>query len=110
MWLSWTTTDDELRLTMLPEDRIPTHPGEILLKDFLGPLGVSQTALAGHLGVSPRMLGEVVRGRRAVTPDLAWLLAGALGTTPELWTNLQTRRDLALKRPSRPVEPLVGVS
>lgn len=91
---------------MLPDNRTPTHPGEILLKEFLEPLGVTPDALANHLGVSAELVGEIVCGERGVTPEIAWLLAGALGTTPELWTNLETRRELALSRPDKPVEPL----
>ena len=73
---------------MLPKNRIPTHPGEILLEDFLKPLGVSQVALAEHLDIPVQRINELVRGKRGVTPETAWLLAGALGTTPEFWINL----------------------
>lgn len=93
---------------MLPSHRTPTHPGEILLEEFLKPLGLTQVALAAHLGVSVQRINELVRGKRGVTPGTAWLLAGAFGTTPEFWTNLQVNHDLALSRPSRTVRRVVG--
>jgi antitoxin HigA-1 len=85
---------------MLPENRIPTHPGVILLREFLVPLGVSQVAFAAHLGVPVQRINELVRGKRGVTPETAWLLAQALNTTPEFWINLQTAHDLARRRPA----------
>jgi addiction module HigA family antidote len=89
---------------MLPENRIPTHPGEILLEEFLKPLGMSQVAFAKHVGVPTQRIHEIVRGKRGVTPDTAWLFAQALGTTPEFWLNLQAAYDLARSRPNRAVE------
>jgi addiction module HigA family antidote len=91
---------------MLPRKRIPTHPGEILSEEFLKPLGVTQVALAGHLGVPVQRINELVRGKRGVTPETAWLLAGAFGTTPEFWLALQTNHDLARARPARPIQQL----
>ena len=93
---------------MIPENRIPTHPGVILSQEFLGPLGVSQVAFAGHLGVPVQRINELIRGKRGVTPETAWLLAQALDTTPEFWINLQTAHDLALSRPARPVDRLAA--
>ena len=61
---------------MLPKNRIPTHPGEVLSEEFLVPLGMTQVALAGHLGVPVQRINELVRGKRGVTPETAWLLAG----------------------------------
>jgi addiction module HigA family antidote len=89
---------------MLPENRIPTHPGEILLEEFLKPLGMSQVAFAVHIGVTTQRINEIVRGKRGVTPDTAWLFAQAFGTTPEFWLNLQAAYDLARTRPTRSVE------
>ena len=86
---------------MLPKNRIPTHPGEILLEEFLKPLGVSQVALAEHLDIPVQRINELVRGKRGVTPETAWLLAGALGTTLEFWINLQTNHDLVRNRPRK---------
>ena len=93
---------------MLPKNRIPTHPGEILLEEFLKPLGVSQVALAQHLDIPVQRINELVRGKRGVTPETAWLLAGALGTTPEFWINLQTNHDLARNRPTNKIRQLAG--
>lgn len=91
---------------MLPENRIPTHPGEILLEEFLKPMGISQVSFAHHVGVPLQRINEIVRGKRGVTPDTAWRLSQALCTTPEFWMNLQSNHDLALNRPGHPVEQL----
>lgn len=92
---------------MIPENRIPTHPGVILKEEFLIPLGLTQVALAKHLGISTQRINELIRGKRGVTPETAWLLAGALETTPQFWLNLQTNYDLALNRPNQVIQPLV---
>lgn len=89
---------------MLPENRIPTHPGEILLEEFLVPMNVSQVAFASHIGVPIQRVNEIVRGKRGVTPETAWLFAQALGTSPEFWLNLQTNYDLVRFRPKRRVQ------
>jgi addiction module HigA family antidote len=94
---------------LIPENRTPTHPGVVLEQEFLTPLGVTQVALAAHLGVPVQRINELVRGKRGVTPETAWLLAQALNTTPEFWVNLQTAYDLARCRPARSVERLVAV-
>lgn len=91
---------------MLPENRIPTHPGEILLEEYLRPLGLSQVDLARHLGVPVQRVNELIRGKRGITPETAWLLAQALGTSPQMWMNLQTACDLATHRLTREVPPL----
>ena len=88
---------------MIPDNRIPTHPGEVLREEFLEPLGVPQTVLADKLGISVQRINEIVNGKRGVTPETAWLFAGAFGTTPEFWTNLQAAHDLALARPEKKV-------
>lgn len=93
---------------MLPKNRIPTHPGEVLLEEFLKPLGVSQVALAEHLDIPVQRINEIVRGKRGVTPETAWLLAGALGTTPEFWINLQANHDLVRNRPKKKVRQLAA--
>lgn len=84
---------------MLPERRIPTHPGVILVEDFLKPLGMTQVAFARHIRAPLQRVNEIVRGRRGVTPDTAWRFAQALGTTPQFWVNLQAAHDLARSRP-----------
>jgi antitoxin HigA-1 len=72
----------------------PIHPGEILLQEFLGPLGISQYRLAQAIGVPPRRINEIVHGKRAISPDTALRFSRALGTSDRFWLNLQTRYDL----------------
>lgn len=91
---------------MLPHTRTPTHPGEVLLEEFLKPLGRTQVSLAEHLGIPVQRINELVRGKRSVTPETAWLLAGAFGTTPEFWLTLQTNHDLVRARPVRSIQQL----
>ncbi|MEX1185902.1 MAG: HigA family addiction module antitoxin [Gemmatimonadaceae bacterium] len=79
----------------MPARRIPPiHPGEILLEEFLEPLGLSQYRLAHDISVPPRRINEIVHGKRAVTADTALRLARYFGTTDRFWLNLQTRFDL----------------
>jgi len=91
---------------MLPSHRVPTHPGEVLQEEFLSPLEVTQVALAEHIGVSVQRINEIVRGKRGITPETAWLFSQAFGTTPEFWVNLQVNYDLASARPSRNIARL----
>lgn len=91
---------------MIPKKRIPVHPGVVLQEEFLAPMGLTQVALAAHIGVPVQRINEIVRGKRGVTPETAWLLAQAFGTTAEFWLNLQANHDLALKRPKQKVTPL----
>lgn len=93
---------------MLPSNRTPTHPGEVLSEEFLKPLGLTQVALAAHLGVPIQRINELVRGKRGITPDTAWLLAGAFATTPDFWINLQTAHDLAASKPAKAIPPLAS--
>lgn len=79
---------------MQPKKRRPAHPGEILLEEFLKPLGLSQVALAERLGVSVQRINELVRGKRGITADTALLLGDEFGTSPEFWMNLQVAIDL----------------
>ena len=72
----------------------PVHPGEILKHDFMDPWGLSATALATALGVSPGRINEIVRGRRGITASTALRLARYFGTDAQSWMNLQTRYDL----------------
>lgn len=78
----------------LPTDLPPTHPGEMLLEEFLKPLGISQSAFAIRLGVSFPRLNEIVRGRRSVTPDTALRLAQVTGMSADFWLGLQSDWDL----------------
>ena len=95
---------------MIPSNRTSTHPGIILLKEFLEPLEVTQKALALHLGIPVKRVNEIVRGKRGVTPETAWLLSEALCTTPEFWLNLQSTYDLSANRPDHHVQPLAAMS
>ena len=95
---------------MIPSNRTSTHPGVILLKEFLEPLKLTQKALAIHLGIPVQRVNEIVRGKRGVTPETAWLLSEALRTTPEFWLNLQSIHDLSANRPRNHVKPLVASS
>jgi addiction module HigA family antidote len=80
---------------MMPTDLLPpVHPGEVLLEEFLRPLGLSQYRLAKDIGVPPRRINEIVHGKRAVTADTALRLARYFGTSARFWLNLQTQYDL----------------
>ena len=70
------------------------HPGEVLLEEFLLPLGISQNALARAVDVPPRRINEIVLGKRGITADTALRLSKALGTSAEFWMNLQASYDL----------------
>lgn len=92
---------------MIPTHRKATHPGAILLHEFLAPLGLSQKALAAHLGISVQRVNEIIRGKRGVSADTAWLLSEAFNTSPEFWLNLQITHDLSANRPTRHVAPII---
>ena len=79
---------------MLPENRPPTHPGEMLLEEFLRPLGMTQTELASRIRVSFPRVNEIINAKRGITPDTALRLARLFGTTPEFWLNGQRNWDL----------------
>lgn len=72
----------------------PTHPGEILKRDFLAPVDLSQNRLAGALDVNPRRVSELVNGKRTLTADTALRLARFFGVSPRFWLGLQTQYDL----------------
>ena len=76
----------------------PIHPGEVLLKEFLEPLGLSQYRLAKDLSVPPRRINEIVQGKRAISADTALRLARYFRTTDRFWLNLQVRLDLEIER------------
>ncbi len=76
----------------------PVHPGEVLLEDFLRPLGLSQYRLAKGLSVPPRRINEIVLGKRAVSADTALRLARFFGTSDRFWLNLQAGHDLDVER------------
>jgi addiction module HigA family antidote len=74
---------------MLPKNRPPTHPGEMLLKEFLEPSDITQLELARHLGWTYARLNEIINGRRGISAESALAIGDALGTGPEFWLNLQ---------------------
>lgn len=76
----------------------PIHPGEVLLEDFLKPLGISQYRLAKDLRVPPRRINEIVHGTRSITADTALRLSRYFGTTDRLWLNMQARYDLEVEK------------
>jgi antitoxin HigA-1 len=78
----------------IPENRPPTHPGEILMEDFLKPHGMSQTDLAQRLEISFPRVNEIINGRRGITPDTAIRLSRLFGTTPAFWLTGQLEWDL----------------
>jgi addiction module HigA family antidote len=79
---------------MRTRKRIPTHPGGILKRQYMEPLSLTVSDLAGTLGVSRKTLSKIANERGDVTPDMALRLARAFSTTPELWINLQRTYDL----------------
>lgn len=78
----------------IPKNRAPTHPGEILLEEFVRPLGLSQTELSQWIGVSYPRLNEIIHGKRGVTPDTALRLEQVFGADAQFWLNLQLAWDL----------------
>lgn len=96
----------------------PIHPGEILLEDFLQPLGISQNRLAIAIGVDIARVNNIIKGRRVITPDTALRLGCYLNTGPEVWLNLQQEYDLRIARKRlakqlkriEPVRPIETVS
>lgn len=102
---------------MLPKKRSPTHPGEILLEEFLKPLKISQEQFANHLEGSWKQpkISEIINKKRRVTEAIALDFADALGTSPEFWLNLQNRYDFWFARqhheriPRLPELKVVGI-
>lgn len=76
----------------------PVHPGEILMKEFLEPMGITQYRLAKDISVVPRRVNEIVHGKRAITADTALRLSRYFGTSEKFWINLQTRYDMELQK------------
>ena len=81
-------------MVRVPTDREPTHPGEMLLQEFLMPLGMTQRDLATSIHVSFQRVNEAVRGKRGITPSTALRLSKFLGTSPDYWMSLQLRWNL----------------
>ena len=88
---------------MIPSNHIPTHPGRNLKEEFLDELGISQVAFSAHIKVPVQRINEIVRSKRGITSEAAWLLAQSLDTTTEFWLNLQTTYDLAMNRPEKTI-------
>ena len=87
----WITTDER---KMMDKTLSPIHPGEILLEDFMKPLGLSQYRLAHDVGVTPIRISQIVNGERSITVDTAMRLARYFGTSAAVWLRLQVRYDL----------------
>jgi len=76
----------------------PVHPGEVLMEDFIAPLGITQHKVAVSIGVPPRRINEIVHGKRRITADTALRLSRYFGTTDLFWVNLQNRYDLEVEK------------
>lgn len=74
------------------------HPGEVLMEEFLEPMGITQNRLAVSLDVPPRRINEIVHGKRRITADTALRLGRYFGTTAQFWINLQTHYDLEVEK------------
>jgi len=81
-------------MVRIPANRIPTHPGEMLLEEFLSPAGLTQRELANSIHVPYQRINDIVNGRRGITPSTALRLAKFFGNSPDFWMNLQLRWDL----------------
>ncbi len=99
---------------MIPENRRPTPPGEMLVEEFLKPLGITQAQFARHIAVPYVRLNEIVHGKRGITPDTAVRFARALGTTPQFWLNGQMAVDLYdelhARHAAQLIKPIAAVS
>ncbi|MBW2488939.1 MAG: HigA family addiction module antidote protein [Deltaproteobacteria bacterium] len=85
----------------MKERKLPSiHPGEVLIEEFLKPMGISQYRLAKDISVPPRRINEIVHGKRAITADTALRLGRFFGMSPQFWLNLQTRYDLEVTEDS----------
>jgi antitoxin HigA-1 len=82
----------------MPAKLAPVHPGEVLLEEFLRPMGISQYRVAKSISVPPRRINEIVHGERAISADTALRLARFFGTSERFWLNLQARYDLEVQR------------
>lgn len=82
----------------------PIHPGEILLEEFLQPMGISQYRLAKAIGAPPRRINEIVHGKRRITPETGIRLSRALGMSDHFWVNLQVDYDLEIEKDAHQAE------
>jgi addiction module HigA family antidote len=88
----------------VPTHRTPTHPGEMLLEEFLKPMGFTQRDLADAIHVPYQRINEIINGRRGMTPSTALRLSKFFGVTPDFWMNLQLRWDLYFAQKSESIE------
>lgn len=88
----------------IPTHRAPTHPGEMLLCEFLEPMGITQRTLADAIHVPYQRINEIVNLKRGITPGTALRLAKYFGTSPDFWVNLQTRWDIYRSQQSEAAE------
>lgn len=101
-------------MVRIPSHRTPTHPGEMLLEEFLVPMGLTQRELSAAIHVPYQRVNDIVNGRRGITPSTALRLAKFFGNSPDFWMNLQLRWDLYFARQDettvleqiRPYQPL----
>jgi addiction module HigA family antidote len=93
---------------MLPLQRVTTHPGKVLLKEFLEPLGLTQVKLAKAINIPQNRVNELIRGRRGITPETALLLAEYFQNSAEFWMNLQTAYDLTRVRAELRKQPVAA--
>lgn len=83
---------------MIPEKGVTPHPGEMLLEEYLKPMGITQAAFGAHIGMDVASLSAIIHGKRNVSPKTAMKFAQALNMTPEFWTSLQAMHDLTKAR------------
>lgn len=81
-------------MVRIPTHRTPTHPGEMLLEEFLKPMGITQRDLANAINVPYQRVNEIINGKRGITPSTALRLGKVFGVSADFWMNLQLRRDL----------------
>lgn len=84
----------------IPTHRTPTHPGEMLLEEFLGPMGITQRELANAINVPYQRVNQIINGRRGITPGTALRLAKVFGVSADFWMNIQLRWDLYFAKKS----------
>ena len=85
-------------MVRVPTNRVPTHPGEMLLEEFLTPMGITQNDLADNIEVPYQRINEIVNGRRGITPSTALRLAKFFDVSADFWMNIQLRWDLYFAR------------
>ena len=107
MLISWITINEKVIEMRIPQKRQPTHPGEVLLKEFLEPMGLSQIQFAKHLGWTYTRVNEIVNGKRGISSDTALSFSEAFSVSVDFWLNLQTAYDLWFaQQKHKPVKPL----